>query len=188
MSWNDLSKPIAFLLGVTSGLFLVNQCSTPDVITNTKIEYKWDTVKTEIPSYIPKPTPYPVEVVKWDTFYSPIDTNLILKDYFTKIFYSDSLISDSIAINIEDTITRNRIFSRTLSYSILYPTKIITNEVLVAKNEYFYGMQLVSGRDGFAYIGPEFSLKTKTNNLYQLGIGIDNQFSPLISLSLNWKF
>ena len=190
MNWTELSKTIVTWLFVLVGIiFLTNHFSpSKKVIIDTKIEYKWDTVKVDSISYIPKPIPYPVPDIRWDTFKTPVDTNLILKDYFTKVFYSDSLIHDSITIAIQDTITRNRIFSRTLSYSILYPTKIITNEVLVVKNEYFYGAQIVSGREGFSFIGPEFTLKTKKNNLFQLGIGIDNNFLPTASLSASWKF
>ena len=176
MSWKESNRIIVFLLGVAGGFFLVDKCSAPTVITNTEIEYKWDTIQTEVSHYVPKPIPFPVEVVRWDTFKTSVDTAFILKDYFTKIFYRDSIVQDSVSIIIEDTVTRR------------YPTKIVTNEVYVPKNEYFYGAQLVSGREGFAYIGPELSLKTKTNNLYQFGLGINSQLAPVISLSINWKF
>ncbi|WP_286984208.1 hypothetical protein [Haliea sp.] len=188
MSWKESNRIFIFLLGVAGGFFLVDKCSAPTVITNTEIEYKWDTIQTEVSHYVPKPVPYPVEVVRWDTFKTSVDTAFILKDYFSKIFYRDSIVQDSVSIIIEDTVTRNRIVSRYLNYTLRYPTKIVTNEVYVPKNEYFYGAQLVSGREGFAYIGPELSLKTKTNNLYQFGIGINNQLAPVISLSINWKF
>ena len=65
--------------------------SNPQVIT--KIETRWDTVEVERVKYVPKV----VErvVVDIETIREPIDTTAILRDYYAKYFYSDTLSLDS---------------------------------------------------------------------------------------------
>src|SRR6056300_473502 len=77
----------------------------------TKIETKWDTVKFDSLVYVPK---YRVRVdTVHDTTLKDIDTLSVLKDYYAKYFYTDTLDLDSLGnIIINDTISQNSIIFR----------------------------------------------------------------------------
>ena len=103
----DYFKNIQTLLVVVLAalLFLQRGCSStppvePKVIT--EVITKWDTLKVETKEYIPKYIKK--TVVEIDTFQSPIDTISILKDYYAKYFYTDTIKVDSLGfIIINDT-------------------------------------------------------------------------------------
>jgi hypothetical protein len=96
----------------------------PEIIT--KIEIKYDTIQTIKETYVPKwKTKVVTEIVtetitETDTFQQPIDTLAILQDYYTKYFYQDTIEIDTIGYAIvNDTITKNSIFSRDVKTSIV---------------------------------------------------------------------
>src|SRR6056300_104129 len=91
-----------------------SQCSRkdpvePEVIVT--IETKWDTVEVEKVSYIPK---WRTKVVtEYDTIPRDIDTVAILKDYYARYFYTDTLTLDTLGyVVLNDTITKNSILNR----------------------------------------------------------------------------
>ncbi len=69
---------------------------------------------------------YPDTVPKYDTVWNsgdtqyvliPIDTNAILKDYYAKVKYIDTVKNDSSAlIVLNELVFRNRIFSREIVF------------------------------------------------------------------------
>lgn len=155
----------------------------PNPTVITKIEYKWDTLYTETPVYIPKWK----DRIKYKTDTVYIDTNAVVEDYFASYYYEDIISNDSITITIKDTISRNKIKNRALKYSILYPTKIITRDSIVNERGFYAGLG-VGGTSSFLnYIGGEFIFKSRKKTAFGIGVGVNQNFQPVFNGRLYWK-
>jgi hypothetical protein len=183
-------------------IFFLRECqgtkstSPTEESTIVKIETKYDTIVETIETYVPE---YVTEV-KWrtrtihdtievhDTI--PIDTLSILEDYFKAYAYTDTLAKDSVTFIINDTITQNKIVSRGIKYSLVYPTTIISKESAVNKRELYIGAGLGLADGNFNNIGGELILKTKKQTMYGVGFGltvVDISLVPTISGKMYWK-
>ncbi len=163
----------------------------PDTIV--KIETKYDTIVETIETYIPE---YITEV-KWrtrtihdtievhDTI--PVDTALVLEDYFKAYAYTDTIKEDSITLTIKDTITQNRIVSRGIEYSLIYPTTTISKEKQINKRELYLGFGLGGDKQQLSYLGGELMLRTKKEQIYGVGLGLNNNFEPILMFKMSWK-
>lgn len=167
-------------------LFLQRQCSSPgETVTKTKVEIKYDTIKKETPVYVPKwNTKTEVNI---DTFLSPVDSLAILKEFYTLYNYIDTVGTDSVKIVINDSITTNKIIARQVNYKVIYPTITITHEKYLKETQYYYGFGLGGSSSGFDYVGPELMLKTKNDKAYSLGVGVNNNLSPVVNFRMYWK-
>lgn len=167
-------------------LLLQRQCSSPGTVTEkVTVETKYDTIKKETPVYVPKwNTRTEVNI---DTFLSPVDSLAILKEFFTLYTYIDTVGTDSVNIVIKDSITTNKIIARQVDYKVIYPTITITKEKFVKETQYYYGFGIGGSKNGFNYVGPELMLKTKTDKIYGIGIGVNNTLSPVINFRMHWK-
>jgi len=193
----DFFKNIQTLLIVALIIVLLFQRSCnkspieiePKVIT--KVETKWDTVTIDKPVYVPKwktkvVTKYKIDSILINT---PIDTLEVLKDYYAKNVYIDEIVLDSLGIIIiTDTISKNSIFSRQVKSDILIPTTKITEEIYLNNREFYYGLGLQGRSDQINYIGGELLYKDKKKQIYGLGIGVNQDFKPVVSGRLYWKF
>lgn len=170
-------------------LFLQRSCSSdpiPDTKIVTKIEVKYDTINTVTKTYIPK-WKTKIETIH-DTFQADIDTLAILKDYYTKYYYSDTLKIDTIGYAIiNDTITQNFIAARKIKTNILIPTTTITKEIYLNKNELYWGLGLQGRTDQLNYLGGELLFRNKKKQVYGLGIGVNQDFKPVLSGRIYWK-
>lgn len=171
-------------------LLLQRSCSSkpnfdqPTTITTVSVEY--DTIQTTISKYIPKWRDR-VEV-RIDTFTTPIDTLSILTDYFAKNYYSDTIVIDTIGYAvISDTITRNSILSRSVVSNFLIPITTITNTNYINNREFYVGFDLGGTPSQFTHIGGKLLFKAKNNRAYSLGVGLNNEFQPVISGGMFWK-
>ena len=153
----------------------------------TKIETKWDTLKVDSLVYIPK---WGTKIVTvHDTIPLDIDTLEVLKDYYSKYFYSDVIYLDTLGnITINDTISKNKIISRKILPFLTLPTTTITRDSLINKREFYYGVGLAGNRTQFNHIGGEFLYRAKNKHVYGVGLGINQNFQPVISGKLYWKF
>jgi hypothetical protein len=187
----DLFKNIQTLLIVVLAvlLFLQRSCSStppvePTVIT--EIVTHWDTVKVETTKYVPKI----VEkvVVDIDTFSAPIDTVTVLKDYYAKYFYTDTIQIDTLgSIVINDTITRNLISMRDVQSNIFIPTTTITNTIYLYKREFFGGISVGTTNQAVQNINGELLYINKKRNAYGFGIGLNPDFQPIFTGRIYWK-
>jgi len=199
----DLFKDIKTLLILVLIVIILFQskCSTPyfsnffSKITPpptegsiiTKIEVKWDTLKVDSLVYIPKWN-IKIDTIH-DTTFLDIDTLGVLKDYYTKYFYSDIINLDTLGnITINDTISKNKITSRKILPFLTLPTTTITRDSLINKREFYYGVGLTGNKTQFNYIGGELLYRAKNKRIYGMGLGINQNFQPLISGKLYWKF
>ena len=187
----DYFKNIQTLLIVVLAvlLWLQKSCSStppvePKVIT--EVVTHWDTVKVETTEYVPKI----IEkvVVDIDTFSTPIDTVSVLKDYYAKYFYTDTIQIDTLgSIIINDTITRNLIAMRDVQSNIFIPTTTITNTVYLYKREFFGGISVGGNSQMIQNINGEFLYVNKKRNAYGFGIGLNPDFQPVYTVRMYWK-
>ena len=187
----DYFKNIQTLLVVVLAalLFLQRGCSStppvePEVIT--KVVTKWDTVTVKKTEYVPKI----VEkvVVEIDTFSTPIDTVTVLKDYYAKYFYTDTIQIDTLgSIVINDTITRNLISMRDVQSNIFIPTTTITNTVYLYKREFFGGFSVGATNQAVQNINGEILYVNKKRDAYGFGIGLNPDFQPIYTVRMYWK-
>lgn len=188
---------------VAIGLLLIivllqQMCGGKHIVDKPVIVTKIDTVyvKKNITQYKDGKTIYqvkPIYVVVPQNI--PIDTLAILKDYFAKIVYKDTLrLPDSLGIiAIRDTITQNRILNRyfnaTIREKIVNKTTTITNP---PKTQMYIGVGLgVSKVDILSSVSAGFLLKTKSDVIYGLNLGLINSanstVTPYIGGSIYWK-
>jgi len=156
----------------------------PKVIT--KVEVRYDTIETIKETYIPK---WRTKIVtEIDTFQAAIDTVAILKDYYAKYYYSDTLKIDTVGYAIiNDTITQNTILARDIRTNILIPTTTITNTVYLNNREFYWGLGLQGRTDQLNYLGGELLYRNKKRQVYGFGLGVNQDFQPVLSGRMYWK-
>ena len=104
-------------------IFFQRACSEPKIVVEKVIDtitkIKIDTITRLDTVYIPKYS-YKLRV---DTI-TKYDTVRIIEEYFTKVYYQDTILKDSNAfIVVMDTLYQNEIISRSV-YSQIYPRTI----------------------------------------------------------------
>jgi hypothetical protein len=147
-------------------------------IPKTHTVYKpGETIFVEKPIYIDVP--------------ANVDTAEILRDYYSKRVYKDTIkLKDSLGtITLVDTIQENKIKGRTFKSNI--NQVVIKDSIIVVKppvNQVYVGGVIGANRaNGFNYFGPTFVLKTKSDNMYSLGVGLNNNLIPSIQGGIYWK-
>jgi hypothetical protein len=121
--------------------------------------------------------------------YIKADTEIILKDYHSKVLYKDRLVlNDGLGIvEITDTISKNKIIGRRWNAQInertITDTKIVKE---LPKNQVYVGVQGLAG-NSTALVGPQLTLKTKKDNLYGTSLLIDGNGNKYFGLSVGWK-
>jgi hypothetical protein len=128
-----------------------------------------------------------------------IDTMALLKDYYSKVLYKDTLIlPDSLGtVSVIDTITQNKILGRTFNASVKQRTiKETTIVKELPKTKIFYGLEGGFNKaDVVSSVGAGVLINTKKDKIYQLGLGVNNKttdgttgaFSPYIRGGVYWK-
>lgn len=125
-----------------------------------------------------------------------VDTVFLLKDYYATFVYKDTLIlADSLGeITIEDTISQNRIRSRTFIANV--NSKVIRETTVVTKPiqpQIYWGLNGGFNKsDIISSIGTGVMLKTKQDKIYQLNLGVmnsgvENKLMPVIGFGTYWK-
>ena len=185
------------IIGLIIVIFLLRECKGEskgapiEPVTIVKIETKYDTIVETVETYIPQ---YRTKI-KYKTVHDtievhdtiPIDTASILKDYFETYAYTDTLKTDSVTFVINDTISQNKILSRGINYSLIYPTTIITTEREINKRELYIGFGLGGDKQQLSYVGSELLLRNKKQRIYGIGLGINNSFEPILTFKMSWK-
>jgi hypothetical protein len=128
-----------------------------------------------------------------------IDTAALLKDYYSKVLYKDTLVlPDSLGtVSVIDTITQNKILGRTFNASVKQRTikeTMIVKEL--PKTKVFYGLEGGFNKADFvSSVGAGVLINTKKDKIYQLGLGVNNQttdgtnggFTPYVRGGVYWK-
>jgi hypothetical protein len=193
----DLKTVIIF--GLVIVIFLLNMCST-DVSqdgktvkiagkTYTVIKHDVDTITIPVKQIVYRDGK---NIYKENVIYknipSNIDTNGIIKNYYSQVIYKDTLnLDDSLGyVSVVDTISNNSILKRKWESHV--NKKIIKDFSVVKelpKNQFFiggfagYNSQLSS-----IYLGPTIMLKNKKENTFNLGIAVGTGKEVLIQGSI----
>ena len=128
-----------------------------------------------------------------------VDTAALLKDYYSKVLYKDTLVlPDSLGtISLLDTISQNKIFGRTFNASVKQRTikeTLIVKEL--PKTQVYYGLTGGFNKaDVVSNVGAGLLIKTKKDKIYNLGVGVSNRvtdgtngtLSPYIGAGVYWK-
>jgi hypothetical protein len=177
---------IIILIGI---IIFIRSCSKPipsEPKTTIKTIIEYIPVTETIPEYIPKWTER-IEVVI-DTFKTPIDTTAILVDYYSKYFYKDTLSVDTLGyVIVNDTISQNKIGSRSVEYSLNIPKITIEKTTYLNNREFYLGYSIQGSTGQLNYVGGELYFRTKKSQLYGVGIGINNTFQPVLKSGMYWK-
>lgn len=160
-----------------------------------KVDTVLVTVHDTIPKYVPK-------YIKGKTEYvdvpANVDTLAILKDYYTKYSYKDTVAVSSYGNGvISDEVTQNKIVSRKIEWDLKIPIvkETITVKELPKNQIYIGGGVGLDKVNLFNQVSAGFLLKTKSDKIYGLSIGISNtninslqpEITPFIQGSLYWK-
>ncbi len=131
--------------------------------------------------------------------YTKGDTVRIVQSYNQKVLYKDKLVLDNNlgTIELTDTLYQNKILGRkwnaTIKEKTIIDTKIVKE---LPKNQVYVGVNGALDKVNFGNsIGAGVILKSKTDKLYQLNIGISNQQNtngannvvPYIGGGVYWK-
>ena len=128
-----------------------------------------------------------------------VDTNAILKEYYTKVLYKDVLVlPDSLGtVAVTDTISQNKILGRTFNANVKQRTiKETTIVKELPKTKIFYGVEGGFNKaDVVSHIGMGILVNTKKDKVYNLGIGVANRvvdgtnggLTPYINGGVYWK-
>jgi hypothetical protein len=139
------------------------------------------------------------ETIKEVVIPTIVDTQALLKDFFAKNIYKDTLqLPDSLGtIAMIDTITQNKILGRTFNASVKQRTikeTMIVKEL--PKTQVYYGLTGGFNKaDVVSNVGAGLLIKTKKDKIYNLGIGVSNRvsdgtngtLSPYIGGGVYWK-
>ena len=104
-----------------------------------------------------------------------VDTVQVVKDYYSKVIYKDTLkLKDSLGyVSVTDTIFNNSILGRVWDSHI---NKITVNDRMIVKelpkNEIYLGGNLALSSKSFTSIGPSLMLKTKKERVFSVGVGL----------------
>jgi hypothetical protein len=192
MNWSENKSKFYFLIIAILVIVILLQksCSggskvtVPSNDTITTIDTVYHTVTKEVATYIPK---YTTKIKYIHDVTSTIDTVFVVNDYNSKYVYNDSLKNDTLSLYINDIIFKNKLLSRNIKYTIKFPTVTVNNTVIKNKNEFYTGVGLVGSNTGINYFGPEFLLRTKKKSVYGLGVGVNGNLQPNLSLRIYWK-
>ena len=171
-------------------LILQRECQSPPSPVNptviTKVETKWDTLKIDRLVYVPKWKTKTKTI--HDTIPSDIDTLSILKDYYAKYFYTDTLDLDTLGnIVVNDTVSRNTIVSRRIKPNIFIPTTTVHSNTTTNKTRLYTGINISANKQSLSQAGVNLMLKTKKSKMYGVGIGFNRDLQPVLSGSLYWE-
>ena len=128
-----------------------------------------------------------------------VDTNLILKEYYTKVLYKDVLVlPDSLGtVAVTDTISQNKIFGRTFNANV--KQRVIKETTIVKelpKNQVYFGFGGQFNKvDFIGGLSTGVILKTKKDKIYQVNLGVTNstidgvngEFKPYVGAGVYWK-
>lgn len=158
-----------------------------------------DVIKTKIVTKKGDDIYHEVIVEKEVMIPANIDTAALIKNYYLKVLYKDVLVlPDSLGtVSVTDTISQNRILSRTFDAKVRERT--IREELIVkepAKNQLYYGLNGGFNKEDFvSAIGVGVIFKTKKDKIYNLNVGVNNEtidgingtFSPYVGFGTYWK-
>ena len=189
------------ILALICGLFFLrghNNTITKEVIKEVPGEVIHDTIPVPVTEYLEGEIIYLDSIVYVPTLVF-VDTSEILKNFYAKILYSDTikLSNNQGFVYITDSISKNNIVSRTWNATI--KPKIVREpapEPPKVRNQVYVGLNGAwSEKDWVNSLGTSVLFKTKDDKIFQVGVGVANRtfdgssgkFIPFINGGAYWK-
>ena len=95
--------------------------------------------------------------------------------------------SNDINFPIEGGKAISWLFARTISYDLIYPTTTITKEIYLNNRELYWGFDINGTPSQLNYVGGGLIYRTKKKQIYNIGLGFNQELQPVISGGLYWK-
>jgi hypothetical protein len=175
-------------LWIAATAFIVSECShkSEDKPIKTEVHnhYYYDSTEHHITinnhmhpvASLPEPIP------------QKVDSAEVARLYYAENIYSQESADSNVHISITDTIARNMIKGRKLTYKLIRPVKIeqtVTNSFESKKKlMLFAGLTGGVSPKGLATIGPEIFLIDKSDHAYKLNY---NFIDKSINAGIHWK-
>ena len=190
------------ILALVIVILLMRMCSSSDQTTHPTIKVngkKYELLKHTIDT---------VTITKTDIVYRPgkviykdppiyitpptqIDTPAVIKDYYSKVVYKDTLNlqQDGGTVAITDTIYQNKIIGRLWKASINQKTihDITIVKELPKTQMYIGGVAGFDKVNTINFVGPSLLLKTKQDRIYSLGVGVGADKALSVQGGVYWK-
>lgn len=149
-----------FLLAVIAGFLLLDKgCSKSKNRENSidTLYIKSTDHYHNIPVPAPYPVPYKVEIPgapgSTVTIPAEVDSGAVVRDYFTKRHYNDSIVNDSISIYIKEDVYRNELKRISVGYRWKAPTMVIEKTQVKEKQLLFIGAEPYGNLNQFGLFG-----------------------------------
>lgn len=156
---------IILLCGILVFQFL-NFCSDKNIRADRKADTLYIVSKKEfhnIPIFLEKPVPFRVEVPGTPgatvTIPQAVDSALVVRLFFTKNLYFDSIVNDSIRIYLKEQVYMNELTRLSVGYRWTAPTMVLQEKV--NRQLLFAGLEASFPRPGLygtAYFDTERSM------------------------------
>ena len=161
INFNNILILIAIIIGV--GIYIDIRRS--GVLFGDTIVTTRDTVIVNLPEQTFNFAPgKPVTII--NEVPANVDTSAILKAYFSELTYNDSLVNDTVAFSIKESVTQNSIRSRELKWRLKMPIQTIV-EIHNEKKGQLCAGGMVTFR-GQSTIAPTLGYKNK-NDWFMFG-------------------
>jgi len=154
-----------------------HKIDTVTVLHDTVITKKGKDIYHDTTIYVPIPT------------HEPIDTIAILRDYYAKNVYKDTLKfpTDLGYVSVIDTISKNNITARTWNLHLIerqIEDKLIVKEL--PKTQVYIGTNLGSVKP-YPMAGASLFIKNKKDRLYGINVGYTSNLDMYAQGTLLWK-
>lgn len=180
---------IALVFCILFFVTLQREDPADDVALRTETDTMWlpgDSIPADTEYLLGEP------LIFWDDSIiyldTEVDTMAILADYLARLVYTDTIRNDSSAlIVVKDTITRNRIISRQVSFQNRRQTSVIFNTTNITyENIGVFGGMMAIGNSGRFGIGPAVLL-VHNQSAYSLGFDLLNKDVQFMISRRIWK-
>ena len=114
--------------------------------------------------------------------------NSLFFGLYAKNVFVDKIELDSLGfVTITDTIWKNTLFNRLVESELIIPTTTVTQTEYINPREFYVGFGLNGTSKQFNYVGGSILYRTRKKQAFGLGIGLNDQFQPIISTQFLWK-
>jgi len=142
--------------------------------------------KVPYPVQVDVPVPHYIDTGSWQYRDREVDTMAILKDYFSKVYYIDTLMNDTNAfIAVIDTISENRIKGRGLMFANRKATAVCYQNIISEEKKFkvYAGNMLSTNFTNRMDIGPTLLVVTPKGG-YSYAYGVNEKTH---TLNIVWK-
>jgi hypothetical protein len=156
---------------IIATIFIVRKCNPPSTDIQFVDVIHYDTIPADtqyikIPHYLPGR-----DTIIYDTIPADVDTLEILKAYFSKAYYSDTITDDTtFTMVVNDVISQNTIISREAFHRNLKPEVIKTiTKYPDPQRQYYIGVEAIASKS-YSRLYLNGYLHTKNDKTYSLGV------------------